>query len=99
MRRLLLASVLLVALPTLAGCRAPREDARRQFTEQLEQEGGLPHAVAVCIVDKFFEERTTEELKAFFERKDLTAQESAEFRQLSEQCAVLDTTPVTAAGA
>ncbi len=98
MRRLLFALPLLVAVPALAGCRSSRDDARRQFTEQLETEGGLSHSVAVCIVDKFFEERTTEELKAFFERKDLTAEESAEFKTLGEQCAVLDTTPVTAAG-
>ena len=99
MRRLLFALPLLVAVPALAGCRSPRDDARRQFTEQLETEGGLSHSVAVCLVDKFFEERTTEELKAFFERKDLTADESAEFKQLGEQCAVLDTTSVSATGA
>ena len=99
MRRLLTAAVLLAAVPALASCRAPREDARRQFTEQLQQEGGLPHDVAVCVVDRFFDARTTQELKEFFARTDLTAAESAEFKQLGDECSALDTTAGTATAA
>jgi hypothetical protein len=42
-------------------------------------------------VDRFFAERTTEELKAFFEREGLTDAERAEFQRLGEECAPADT--------
>ena len=77
----------LVAVGVLAGCSSnPREHARADFVNQLETEGHISHEQAVCIVDKFFEHRTTDELKAFFARKDLTPAEQAEFASLGKQC-------------
>ena len=88
MRRLLavIVGVLVVPLSGLVACRSVRDDARQQFTQQLEDEGGLPHEVAVCVADRFFEERTTEDLKAFFERVGLTDAERAEFKRLGDEC-------------
>jgi hypothetical protein len=89
MRRLLTVVLLALALPALAGCRSTREDALRQFTDQLEQEGGLPRPVAECVAEKFFAARSTEDLKEFFDRVDLTEPEQAEFAQLGEECAAI----------
>ena len=82
----------LVVLPLLAvslvvGCSAnPRDHARADFITQLETEGGISHEQATCIVDKFFEHRSTAELKAFFARKVLTEAERTEFATLGKQC-------------
>lgn len=86
MRRLLLAPLLVLSLAGLVSCRSVRDDARQQFTQQLEDEGGLPHEVAKCVADRFFEERTTDELKDFFERVGLTEAERAEFARLGNEC-------------
>lgn len=47
---------------------------------------GLSRSVAECVVDGFFEERTTDELREFFERDELTDAEEAEFVRLGQQC-------------
>jgi hypothetical protein len=86
MRRLLVTLLVLLSLGGVVACRSVRDDARQQFTQQLEDEGGLPHEVAKCVADRFFEERTTEELKAFFERVGLTDAERAEFKRLGNEC-------------
>ena len=80
--------VVLALLPVTAGCRSSsRPRARTAFIEQLQQEGGLTRDVAQCIVDAFFAERSDQERKAFFDRKELTAAESEEFGRLAQQCA------------
>ncbi len=91
MRRLLPVVLIALALPALSGCRSTREDALRQFTDQLQQEGGLPRPVAECVAERFFAERSAEDLKAFFERVDLTEPEQAEFAQLGKECAAIYT--------
>ncbi len=91
MRRLIAIVVLALALPTLAGCRSTRDDALRQFIDQLEKEGGLPRLVAECVAERFFAERSAEDLKEFFERVELTEPEQAEFARLGQECAALST--------
>jgi hypothetical protein len=71
----------------MAGCgSSPRDHARSDFVNQLATEGGISHEQATCIVDKFFEHRTNDELKAFFARKTLTEAERSEFAALGTQC-------------
>lgn len=86
MRRLLVTVLLVLSLTGLVACRSVRDDARQQFTQQLEDEGGLPPEVAECVADRFFEERTTDELKEFFERVGLTDAEREEFERLGNEC-------------
>lgn len=84
------AAVVLLALmlPVLGGCRkSSRPDARTAFVSQLQQEGGLTADVAGCIVDRFFADRTDQQLKEFFERDELTIAEAEEFGRLAEVCA------------
>ncbi len=49
-------------------------------------DGGLPDAVAECVVESFFDTRSDTELKAFFEREELTDDEREEFARLGEIC-------------
>ena len=98
MRRFLTVAVIALALPALAGCTSSRDDARRQFTDQLEQEGGLPHEVAKCVADKFFAERSSQDLKEFFDRQDLTEPEQVEFARLGQECAAIYTSTSTSTG-
>lgn len=81
-------TLLLGAMPvTLTACRkSSRPAARTAFIAQLQQEGGLTIDVAQCIVDRFFAERSDEELKAFFDRAELTAAERDEFARLGQLC-------------
>ena len=53
--------------------------------KQLE-DGGLDRVVAECVVAAFFEDKTNEELKAFFDRPQLTPEEAAEFASLGQRC-------------
>jgi hypothetical protein len=77
----------LLAVTVMVGCAAnPRNHARADFITQLQTEGGVTQEQATCIADKFFEHRTTAELKAFFARKNLTDAERAEFATLGKQC-------------
>lgn len=98
MRRVLpLVLVTLMLLPVLGGCRkSSRPDARAAFVAQLQQEGGLASDVAECIVDRFFADRTDQELKEFFERTELTPAEAEEFGRLAEACAPATTEGGTA---
>ncbi|MEY4173833.1 MAG: hypothetical protein RI900_998 [Actinomycetota bacterium] len=80
--------LLALMLPVLGGCRkSSRPDARAAFVTQLQQEGGLTPDVAECIVDRFFADRTDQDLKEFFERDELTIAEAEEFGRLAEACA------------
>ena len=73
---------------TLVGCASSgRDEARDGLVDQLVDEGGLERSVAECVVEGFFDERTTEELREFFERDELTDAEQAEFVLLGEECA------------
>jgi len=90
-RRMLSVIIVAIGLAVVAGCGSVRDRAHDDLVDQLVGEGGLPRPVADCVVDRFFAERTTEELKEFFEREGLTAAESAEFARLGEEC-----TPVQA---
>lgn len=98
MRRVLpLVMVTLMLLPVLGGCRkSSRPDARTAFVAQLQQEGGLASDVAECIVDRFFADRTDQELKEFFERTELTQAEAEEFGRLAQACAPATTDSGTA---
>ena len=87
--------MLVLALPALAGCKSSRDTALRQFTDQLEQEGGLPRDVARCVADRFFANRSDQDLKEFFDRVDLTEPEQAEFAKLGQECAAVYSSTTT----
>ena len=75
-----------VALLGTASCGSqPRDDARDSLVEQLV-DGGLEQAAAECVVAAFFEDKTNEELKGFFDRPQLTPEEAAEFASLGQRC-------------
>jgi hypothetical protein len=81
--------VMLVVVTTVfvAACGSqPRDDARQSLVHQLE-DGGLDQKTAECVVAAFFEGKTNEELKGFFDRPQLTPEESAEFAALGRRCA------------
>jgi hypothetical protein len=65
---------------------SPRDDARDGLVKQLEG-GGLDQATAECVVAAFFEGKTDDELKGFFDRPQLTPEEAAEFAALGQKCA------------
>lgn len=99
MRRAVPALLLVLLLgPGLAACRkSSRPEARTAFITQLQQDGGLTRDAAECIVERFFADRTDQELKEFFERTELTPAEAEEFGRLAQQCAPA-TTDSDAAG-
>jgi hypothetical protein len=81
-RRLLLVMLALA----FAGCgSAPRDDARQSLVKQLE-DGGLDERTAECVVDAFFDGKSDDELKGFFDRPQLTPEEAAEFAALGRSC-------------
>ncbi|MFZ4719144.1 MAG: hypothetical protein ACOYMR_06950 [Ilumatobacteraceae bacterium] len=87
MRRHVIAVLLVLLSVVGAACsKSSRNSARADFVQQLTDEGGLPPEVAQCVADRFFAERTDQELKEFFARKELTEPESAEFQQLGTDC-------------
>jgi hypothetical protein len=68
------------------GCGSPaRDEARESLVKQL-RDGGLDQRTAECVVDAFFEGKTDEELKGFFDRPELTPEEAVEFAALGERC-------------
>lgn len=79
-------AILLSLAVVVAACGSVRDRAHDDLVDQLVSDGGLPRSVAGCVVDRFFEVRTTEELKSFFDREDLTVAERAEFIRLGEEC-------------
>ena len=82
-RRCVLIAVLAA---TLAGCGSqPRDEARDSLVKQL-QDGGLDAKTAECVVSAFFDGKTNEELKGFFDRPELTPGEAAEFAALGQRC-------------
>ena len=84
MRRTGRLAVAVVAV--LVGCGSPkRDEARDQLVQQLE-DGGLDHRTAECVVAEFFEGKSDDELKGFFERPELTPQEAVEFAALGQRC-------------
>jgi hypothetical protein len=79
--------ILLVALVVVASCGSqPRNEARDSLLKQLE-DGGLDAETAECVVNAFFEGKSNEELKGFFDRPELTPEEAAEFAALGQRCA------------
>jgi hypothetical protein len=81
---LLVAVLLLVA--SLAGCGSQaRDDARDSLVQQLE-DGGLDQKTAECVVAAFFDGKSNEELKGFFDRAELTPEEAVEFAALGRRC-------------
>ena len=80
-------SVVVVLLVVGASCGSqPRNDARDSLVKQLE-DGGLDAVTADCVVNAFFEGKSNEELKGFFDRAELTPEEAAEFAALGQRCA------------
>jgi hypothetical protein len=78
--------VLVLLVIAAASCGdAPRNDARDSLVKQL-QDGGLDAPTAECVVTAFFEGKTNEELKGFFDRPQLTPEEAAEFAALGQRC-------------
>jgi hypothetical protein len=75
-----------ISLVAAASCGdPPRDDARDSLVQQL-QDGGLDEPTAECVVAAFFEGKTNEELKGFFDRAQLTPEEAAEFAALGQRC-------------
>ncbi len=76
----------MLALLAATSCGSqPRDDARDSLVKQL-QDGGLDKKTAECVVAAFFEDKTNEELKGFFDRPQLTPEEAAEFASLGQRC-------------
>ena len=84
-RRLLATTVAAVALALTSCGDKPRDDARQSLVQQLE-DGGLDQRTAECVVAAFFEGKTDQDLKGFFDRPQLTPEEAAEFAALGEKC-------------
>ena len=79
--------VFVAAIAIVASCgSSPRDDARDSLVKQLE-DGGLDQPTAECVVAAFFEGKTNDELKGFFDRPQLTPDEAAEFAALGQKCA------------
>jgi hypothetical protein len=79
--------VLVAVIAVLVSCgSSPRDDARDGLVKQLEG-GGLDPATAECVVAAFFEGKTDDQLKGFFDRPQLTPEEAAEFAALGQKCA------------
>jgi hypothetical protein len=80
------AAIALVLLSTtLVACGGARDRSRGDLIDQLV-EGGLENELAECVVDAFFDARDDDELRAFFGRDDLTADERDEFARLGALC-------------
>jgi hypothetical protein len=78
--------LLVVFVATVAGCGSQqRDEARESLVKQLE-DGGLDSETAECVVSAFFENKSNEELKGFFDRPELTPEEAAEFAALGQRC-------------
>ena len=76
----------MVLVASVASCSSqPRDDARDSLVKQLE-DGGLDQKTAECVVAAFFEGKTNDELKGFFDRPQLTPEEAAEFAALGQRC-------------
>ncbi len=80
---------LLIAMVAVTVSCGPsvRDDARNSLVKQLEG-GGLDQPTAECVVAAFFEGKSNDELKVFFDRPQLTPEEAAEFAALGQKCAV-----------
>lgn len=79
--------LVVLAVLAVASCGSQaRDDARDSLVKQL-QDGGLDKPAAECVVAAFFEDKTNEELKGFFDRAQLTPEEAAEFASLGQRCA------------
>lgn len=86
MRRAFAAAVLVIAM-SACGSNG-RNDARNDLIDQLV-ESGLDRTIADCVVTGFFDERSDQELKDFFDRPALTDDERADFARLTEACTSL----------
>jgi hypothetical protein len=51
------------------------------------EDGGLDADTAACVVAAFFDGKSNEDLKGFFDRPELTPEEAAEFAALGQRCA------------
>jgi hypothetical protein len=84
MRRLLCLLAVVIAV-SLSCTSNPRDDARDSLVKQLE-DGGLDQRTAECVVAAFFQGKTNDELKGFFDRPELTPEEATEFAALGQKC-------------
>jgi hypothetical protein len=79
--------IVVVACCLLAACGSTARDrALDEFVEQLVDDGGIERDAAQCIVDQFFDGMPTADVQAFFERDELTAEESVRFAETAEAC-------------
>ena len=79
--------VIVALVAVLASCGSPpRDEARDSLVKQLEDRG-LDTETAECVVAAFFEDKSDEDLKGFFDRRELTPEEAAEFAALGQRCA------------
>jgi len=78
----------LLALVVLGACSRAmsRDDIRVGYRKGLER-SGVKTAQAMCLTDKFFASLSDDELRAFQKRDRLTADETAQFAKLADQCA------------
>ena len=92
-RRSAPAALLLLLVVPVACSRGDggRAKAEAEFTQQLV-DGGLDPTVAECVVEKFFDGRTNDELNDFFQRVELTNEERSEFAALTNECTASVTT-------
>lgn len=83
-------SAALVVIGSLVGCGGgwARSQANDDFVDQLV-DGGLDRTIAECVVDRFFEGRSDDELESFFDRPEVTEAENEEFAELGQACGVV----------
>jgi hypothetical protein len=68
--------LVVVIVAVMAACTStPRNDAGDSLVKQLE-DGGLDQRTAECVVAAFFEGKSNDELKGFFDRPELTPEEA-----------------------
>jgi hypothetical protein len=80
--------IVVIACCFLVACGSTARDrALDEFVEQLVDDGGIGRDAAQCIVDRFFDGMPTSEVEAFFERDDLSDEESMRFAELATACA------------
>lgn len=96
-----LAAVLTAALTVagVSGCgeSRARKDAREGLVLQLIEDGTIDQGIAECVVERFFDDRSDEELARFFEEPEATQADLDAFAELTRLCAEILAPDTTAA--